>query len=133
MAFKDVRNMQRGFTLIEVLVTMVIVSVGLLAMGQLLITTIVQNANSEKRMDAAAVVKNLISEAATTVTSDAACAAVAANAAADARSYLGNDYVETVTCTRLAEESYLIAARVTTITGAVVVENELIYTTFTGK
>ena len=62
---------QSGFTLIEVIIAMLIVSVGLLAMGSLLITSIRVNHGSEQRLDAGTVAQSVlthvVSKARTTV------------------------------------------------------------------
>jgi len=55
------RDREKGFTLIEAMVTIVIVSVGLLAMASLLITGIRANAGSEARMDAASLAQSIVS------------------------------------------------------------------------
>jgi prepilin-type N-terminal cleavage/methylation domain-containing protein len=55
-----IKQPQKGFTLIEVMVTMVIASVGLLAMASLLITSIKVNASSERRMDAAMLAQSVM-------------------------------------------------------------------------
>ncbi len=46
------KSVEQGFTLIEAMVTMLIVSVGLLAMASLLITAIKVNQDNEMRLDA---------------------------------------------------------------------------------
>ena len=51
----------KGFTLIETLVTLVIVSVAISALGTLLISTIKTNRASESGMDAAAIASNIFS------------------------------------------------------------------------
>ncbi|MDX8387246.1 MAG: prepilin-type N-terminal cleavage/methylation domain-containing protein, partial [Ghiorsea sp.] len=60
MTFKD-KNAQKGFTLLEAMITMVIVSVGLLAMSNLLVTAIKVNQNNEIRMNAASVAQSVLS------------------------------------------------------------------------
>lgn len=62
---------QKGFTLIEAMVTMLIVSVGLLAMASLLITAIRVNHNSEVRMEAATTAQSIMSHLVTQVTANA--------------------------------------------------------------
>jgi len=54
---------QKGFTLIEVMVAMLIAAVGLLAMGQMLITGMRSNQQSEHRMDAAALARSALADA----------------------------------------------------------------------
>jgi len=54
---------QKGFTLIEVMVAMLIAAVVLLAMGQMLITGMRSNQQSEHRMDAAALARSALSDA----------------------------------------------------------------------
>lgn len=51
----------KGFTLIEVMVTIVIVSVGMLSLAGLLITGIKVNAASESRMDASGLAQGVMS------------------------------------------------------------------------
>jgi len=51
---------QKGFTLIEVMVAMFIAAVVLLAMGQMLITGMRSNQQSEHRMDATAVAQSVL-------------------------------------------------------------------------
>lgn len=46
------KQFEKGFTLIEAMITMLIVSIGLLAMASLLITAIKVNQDSEMRLDA---------------------------------------------------------------------------------
>jgi len=46
------KSVEQGFTLIEAMVTMLIVSIGLLAMASLLITAIKVNQDNEMRLDA---------------------------------------------------------------------------------
>jgi len=46
------KNIEQGFTLIEAMITMLIVSIGLLAMASLLITAIKVNQDNEMRLDA---------------------------------------------------------------------------------
>jgi len=55
-----IKQKQKGFTLVETMVAMVIVSIGLLAMASMLITGIKTNAASEHRMDAAATAQSLL-------------------------------------------------------------------------
>jgi len=55
---------QKGFTLIESMVAMLVASVALLALGQLLITGIRVNQQSEHRMDGAALAQAALSNAA---------------------------------------------------------------------
>lgn len=58
---------EKGFTLIESMVAMMIVSVGLLAMASLLITAIKVNQDSELRMDASAKADAIVNYAITQV------------------------------------------------------------------
>jgi len=58
------KSEQKGFTLIEVMVAMLISSVALLALGQMLITGIRVNQQSEHRMDGAALAQSALSSAA---------------------------------------------------------------------
>jgi len=60
-AFLEKKSKQKGFTLIEVMVTIVIVSIGMLALAGLLITGIKVNANSETRMDASGLAQGIMS------------------------------------------------------------------------
>lgn len=53
---------QKGFTLVEVMVALVVISIGVLAMASLLISSITNNRGSENRMDAAAVSQSLLSQ-----------------------------------------------------------------------
>jgi len=52
---------QKGFTLIEVMVTIVIVSIGMLSLAGLLITGIKVNAANESRMDASGLAQGIMS------------------------------------------------------------------------
>jgi len=54
---------QKGFTLIEVMVAMLIAAVVLLALGQMLIVGMRSNQQSEHRMDAAALARSALSDA----------------------------------------------------------------------
>lgn len=54
---------QKGFTLIEVMVAMLIAAVVLLALGQMLIVGMRSNQQSEHRMDAAALARSTLSDA----------------------------------------------------------------------
>jgi len=54
------KNIDAGFTLVEALVAMVIISVGVLAMATMLITGIKTNHVSEQRMDMAAIAQSVM-------------------------------------------------------------------------
>ncbi|MFQ5581203.1 MAG: prepilin-type N-terminal cleavage/methylation domain-containing protein [Mariprofundaceae bacterium] len=54
---------QEGFTLIEIMIAMFIAAVLLLAMGQMLITGMRSNQQSEHRMDASALARSALSDA----------------------------------------------------------------------
>jgi len=60
-AFLEKKSKQKGFTLIEVMITIVIVSIGMLALAGLLITGIKVNADSEARMDVSGVAQSIMS------------------------------------------------------------------------
>ncbi|MBL4759780.1 MAG: prepilin-type N-terminal cleavage/methylation domain-containing protein [Mariprofundaceae bacterium] len=60
----ETKMQQKGFTLIEVMVAMLVSSIVLLALGQMLITGIRFNQQSEHRMDAAALAQSALSNAA---------------------------------------------------------------------
>ena len=62
------REDQRGFTLIEVMVAMLIAAVVLLALGNMLITAIRTNQQSEHRMDAAATAQSIMANLSTRAT-----------------------------------------------------------------
>ena len=80
---------QRGFTLIEVMVTIVIVSIGMLALAGLLVTGIKVNSTSEARMDASALAQSIAARLAV----NAATAGYAqATAITDARAILADRY-----------------------------------------
>ena len=51
---------QRGFTLIELMISVLVASVVMLAMGSMLITSMRSNQTSEHRMDAAAVAQSVL-------------------------------------------------------------------------
>ena len=70
---------ENGFTLIEVLITLVIVSIGLLGTAKMLMVSIKTNSDNERRMDSSAVVGVLLLEAATRVSSTASCTAITQN------------------------------------------------------
>jgi len=53
---------EKGFTLIEVLIAMVIISVVTSALGSLLLTTMKSNRTSEARMDSAAISQNILNK-----------------------------------------------------------------------
>lgn len=56
------KQTDRGFTLIEVMVAMLIISVSLLALAGLLVSSIRTNTGSEQRMDAAAVSQAILAD-----------------------------------------------------------------------
>jgi len=103
---------ESGFTLLEVMITMVIISLGLIGTAKLLITVIQQNKDSELRTDASAVVHTLLNEASARINSVDDCTALTANASG--RSYLHKKYIETVTCEELGsgKEHYRISASI---------------------
>ncbi len=57
----EYKSKQKGFTLIEVMVTIVIVSIGMLSLAGLLITGIKVNAANEARMDASGLAQGIMS------------------------------------------------------------------------
>jgi len=61
------KKSDKGFTLIEAMVAMLIVSVGMLAMATLLITIIKVNHGSEKRMDASTTAQTIVTHLITQV------------------------------------------------------------------
>ena len=141
------KQASKGFTLIEVLITMVIVSVGLLAMAQMLITNIQQNAKSEQRMDASAVAQALLNEATTKISSltgvvagtgcgtgTAVTSNTAGGNAPTVRHYNGKIYSDSVVCKDVAGQpgSYLLVATVTDTVTNQVTTNQMGYTTVSG-
>jgi len=84
------KSIEQGFTLIEAMVTMLIVSVGLLAMASLLITAIKVNQDNEMRLDASAkadaIANYAITQVRTTVDLYASTLQTAADAMAQAPS-----------------------------------------------
>ena len=81
---------ERGFTLVEVMVTIVILSVVLLALAGLLIANIRANAVSEARMDAASLAQSIAGQVAAKATVTAGYSQTAATA--DAQTWLGSRY-----------------------------------------
>ena len=124
---------EKGFTLIEVMITVVIVAVGLLATAQLLIMTIKQNGNSELRIDSSAAVQVMLYDAeAIMLAADTPvdkCTALSANV--DAKSYLGVGYVETLTCEELGSnlQQFRISAKVERAGGQVLAQRDTVITT----
>ena len=118
-----------GFTLLEAMITMVIVSVGLLGTAQMLLTVLKQNRNSELRIDASAAVHTLLNEASARITTVDDCTSLAVNT--DPRTYLGADYIETVSCSELGsgKEHYRIYAKIERPAGKVLAESSTIITT----
>ena len=55
------KDAAKGFTLVETLIALVIISVAVSALGTLLISTIKTNRDSESRMDSAAIAYNILS------------------------------------------------------------------------
>ncbi|MES0371047.1 MAG: type IV pilus modification protein PilV [Mariprofundaceae bacterium] len=83
------RPSEKGFTLIETMISMLIVSIGLLAMAGMLITSIKANHASEIRMDASALAQSLMSR----VSAKARTAAYSASTAtSDAGEFLGEKF-----------------------------------------
>jgi prepilin-type N-terminal cleavage/methylation domain-containing protein len=78
------KEFEKGFTLIEAMITMLIVSIGLLAMASLLITAIKVNQDNEMRLDAStkadAVANYAIAKIRTTVGLNASTLQTAVNA-----------------------------------------------------
>jgi len=111
-----------GFTLIEAMITMLIVSIGLLAMAQLLITSIQQNNRSEMRIDASSAVQTLLKEATVSIKKDTDCVDPM-TLATPTRTYLAKGYTEEVRCFEILgpsgeqQERYLIKAKVFDPTG----------------
>jgi len=94
-AFLEKKSKQKGFTLIEVMITIVIVSIGMLALAGLLITGIKVNANSESRMDASGIAQSIVSRLSEKA---AKTQNYTQNAAlADVKLILGNRWVGSVT------------------------------------
>lgn len=131
VAFKHIlsEKVQAGFTLLEALITMVIVSVSLLAMAQLLIVTIQQNSNSEIRMDASAAVHTVLEEISASVVANGDCSGVAATAAT--RAYLQADYQAAMSCMESPTGSmrFFIGATITGPKGNVVAKANSMITT----
>lgn len=70
-------NADRGFTLIEALIALVIISISLLALAGLLTMTIKYNKGSEQRMDAATISQAILSDCAARLVSGATdCTAI---------------------------------------------------------
>jgi len=67
---KYLNKREKGFTLLEVMITMVIIAIGLLALAKLLITNINTNRGSELRMQSSAAIEMLLEEAAIVVKAD---------------------------------------------------------------
>ena len=104
-------NKQAGFTLLEVMITMFIVSIGLLGTAKMLITVVQQNKGSELRIDASATVHTLLNAASSSITTVSDCKSLSANPTS--RTYLGNGYLETVSCQELGsgKERYRVSAK----------------------
>jgi len=116
-----------GFTLLETLVTMVIVSVGLLAMAQMLLVTMKQNSQSEARMEGAALAKNLLTEASLLITGPAACVgSMPVQTHSSLNSARGGQAI-IVKCTVLGPSKYLLEATVTDNATGKVTKNQKIY------
>ena len=120
----------KGFTLLETMITMFIVAVGLLAMAQMLITTMKQNLNTEIRMDAVVMVQSMLEAGTTYITSDASCVNLATNVNVNkTQTYQGGTYTFVVTCTVLtAGSQYLVTSKVQDASNKVIADNRLVYT-----
>ncbi|MDQ7001377.1 MAG: prepilin-type N-terminal cleavage/methylation domain-containing protein [Ghiorsea sp.] len=117
-----------GFTLLEVMVTMIIVSVGLLAMTQLLMTTMKQNSSSEARMEGAVLTKVLLTEAASSIANGQVCAKGMPVQKRDASNSARSGQTVSVDCTALGGKKYLLVATVTDTSTGKVTKNQTIYT-----
>jgi prepilin-type N-terminal cleavage/methylation domain-containing protein len=133
-----VKNKEKGFTLLEVMVTMLIVSIGLLAMAQLLITNIQNNRMNEVRMDSSAAIQSILEEATIAVVLPADCKASMTLGSAS-RQYLRANYTQTASCTEVLsnwpaaggvqQQRYMISAQVLDGDGNVIKEGNTIITT----
>lgn len=122
---------EKGFTLLETMITMFIVAVGLLAMAQMLITTMKQNLDTEVRMDAVVMSQAVLEAGTTYVTSDATCVDLVNNANVNkTQVYQGGTYTFVVTCAVLTPGSrYLVDSQVRDAANKKIAETQAIYTT----
>lgn len=122
---------EKGFTLLETMITMFIVAVGLLAMAQMLITTMKQNLNTEVRMDAVAMSQSVLEAGTTYVTSDATCVDLVNNVNVNkTQVYQGGAYTFVVTCTVLTPGSrYLVDSQVRDADNKKIAETRIVHTT----
>lgn len=121
------KHLISGFTLLETLVTMVIVSVGLLAMAQMLLVTMKQNSQSEARMESSALAKNLLTEASLLIAAPGDCVnSMPVQTRSSLNSARGGQTVS-VKCTVLGPSRYLLEATVTDNATGKVTKNQKIY------
>ncbi len=122
---------EKGFTLLETMITMFIVAVGLLAMAQMLITTMKQNLDTEVRMDAVVMSQAVLEAGTTYVTSDATCVDLVNNTNVNkTQVYQGGTYTFVVTCTVLTPSSrYLVDSQVRDAANKKIAETQTVYTT----
>ena len=121
------KNAMSGFTLLETLVTMVIVSVGLLAMAQMLLVTMKQNSQSEARMEGSALAKNLLTEASLLIAAPADCVNPMPVQARNSSNSARGGQTVSVKCTVLGPSRYLLEATVTDKATGKVTKNQKIY------
>jgi len=122
---------EKGFTLLETMITMFIVAVGLLAMAQMLITTMKQNLDTEVRMDAVVMSQSVLEAGTTYITTDASCVNLVNNANVNkTQVYQGGTYTFVVTCTVLTAGSrYLVDSQVNDAANKKIAETRMVYTT----
>jgi len=126
-----IQNREKGFTLLEVLITMVIVSIGLLAMAQMLLITMKQNSASEGRMSAMSVAQSALTEATTKIAAPSDC--IPSMTLGSLNQPGRGGYQAKVKCMKLKPEQYLLIATVTDKATGKTVTSQLVYTTTQGR
>lgn len=115
---------QKGFTLVEVMVAVVIIAIGVLAMGSLLISSITNNRGSEYRMDAATVSQALLSQYAAYEAAGTSWSSPATGTR--------EGFTFTVTKTSMSSTEVLLTVQLTNDAMPATYENQLIVSTASG-
>lgn len=108
------RETSGGFTLIEVLITMVVSAVSIAGLTMLMTTNGKENIKSEVRTDAATVASALLVDASAQVTDESVCGTgtVITTGNGVARKFKGNSYEERVVCKDISPGLFELTATV---------------------